>query len=220
MGSKERRNESHAGTARRALLAQEAARLVFENGYPSIQAARQKVARAHGLLDDAALPGVAAIEDELRTLQRLFGGSEHPDTLRRLRGEAAEAMQALADFQPRLCGPVLDGTAEAGSAIELQVFSDEPEALLHFLAERGIPAEIRSRRMRFGPRDRRECPVIAFANDRAGFRLTVIPLDLRHQLPLGEDGLPTGRRAGLPELQRLLATASADGPGGSRPGQR
>ena len=46
-------------------------------------------------------------------------------------------MQLLEDFQPRLVGSVLDGTASAHSRIALHVFADAVESLILFLLERG-----------------------------------------------------------------------------------
>ncbi len=58
------------------------------------------------------------------------------------------ALDFFASFEPRLVGPVLDGTADAHSAIALHLHSDDPEAAHRFLEQHGIPAESRNRRIR------------------------------------------------------------------------
>jgi hypothetical protein len=59
----------------------------------------------------------------------------------------------MADFDPRLVGPVLTGTASAHSDIQLHLFSESAEAVLIRLEERGVPHEALERRLRF-ERDR------------------------------------------------------------------
>jgi len=50
-------------------------------------------------------------------------------------------MRLLADFQPRLVGPVLTGTATPHTDISLHLFAETPETVTLRLADRGIPSE-------------------------------------------------------------------------------
>ena len=55
----------------------------------------------------------------------------------------------MADFEPRLVGPVLSGTASAHSDINLHLFTESPEAVSIRLEDHGIPHEVLERRIKF-----------------------------------------------------------------------
>ena len=136
------RHSQHAQTRvreRRHRLAHEAARLIAEGGLRDYQQAKLKAAQRLGILDDASLPRNREIEDALREYQRLF----QPDTIDALRSRREAALRAMEFFQPfdpRLVGPVLEGTADARSPVALQVYSDDADAVARFLEQHGIPA--------------------------------------------------------------------------------
>ncbi len=88
----------------RRRVAVEAARLMSESGIRDFQMAKRKAAERLGANDKSQLPNNAEIEDALREHQRLFQSDEQPQTLRRLREEAREAMKFFKDFDPRLVG--------------------------------------------------------------------------------------------------------------------
>ncbi len=199
------RHECGGSTPARLSLANEAAKLIAESGFESFAAARRKLAERHGIRNQSALPKDDEIDQALRSYQRLFRPASQPQALAALRLAAVEAMQALQKFRPRLVGPVFDGSADEGTAINLHVYSDDAEPVMHFLAERAIPYLSKSQRLRFGPTHVIECPLLTFANANASFRLTVVPLASSHQVPSGADGRTPMRRASLAEVQRLLA---------------
>ena len=64
-----------------------------------------------------------------------------------MRLTALSAMEVLARFSPRLVGPVLNGTADANSVVNLHVFADSPEAVAMLLDERGIRYSAYERRL-------------------------------------------------------------------------
>ena len=115
------------------------------------------------------------------------------------------ALEFFARFQPRLVGPVLEGTADAGSPVLLQLFSDDPEAVALFLDEHGIPAESRTRRLRLDRERSGDFPVWVFAAEDLPFDLTVLPLDALRQAPLSAVDEKPMRRASLAQLRQLLA---------------
>lgn len=115
-----------------------AARLIAEDGITDYGQAKQKAARQAGLLDAKALPDNGEIEDALREYQALYQGEEHEALLTDLREHALKLMQRLAEFNPRLTGTVLDGTATAFSAIELDLFTDSGKDVELHLINRNI----------------------------------------------------------------------------------
>ena len=63
----------------------------------------------------------------IHALGRLHRHTSDERYLRMMRVAALSAMELLADFTPRLVGPVLVGTADENSAVNLHVFTDSPE---------------------------------------------------------------------------------------------
>ncbi|HVR81636.1 MAG TPA: hypothetical protein VHF02_06100 [Luteimonas sp.] len=190
---------------RRHRLAHEAARLMAEGGIRDFHLAKLKAAERLGITDDASLPRNREIEDALRQYQRLFRGDAHASALRLRREAALRALDFFADFDPRLVGPVLDGTADEHSPVALHLYTDEAEAVPRFLAEHRIPAEARTRRLRLDRERQDDVPVWLFSAEDLTFDLTVLPHDALRQAPLsGIDEKPM-KRASLTQLRELLA---------------
>ncbi len=194
----------------RLRVAQEAARLMSEHGIRDFHHAKLKAAERLGVLDAQALPRNNEVEQALREHQRIFHADSQPQLLRARREAAVEAMRFLADYQPRLVGAVLEGTADAHSAVCLHVFSDEAEAVARFLREHGIPAESQSRRLRLSREEQAEYPVLLFAADDLPFDITVLPLDALRQAPLDRIDEKPMRRASLSMVETLLAEDEGD----------
>lgn len=198
---------AHAETItreRRRRLAIEAARLMAEGGMRDFHQAKLKAAQRLGILDDASLPRNSEIEDALREYQRLFQ-HDHAAGLRHRREAALRALEFFQPFDPRLVGPVLDGTADAHCAVCLHLHSDDADAVQRCLEQHGIPAEVRSRRLRLDRERDGEFAVWLFAADDVAFDLTVLPRDAVRQAPLsGIDDKPM-QRASLAQLRQLLA---------------
>lgn len=190
---------------RRQRLAHEAARLMAEGGIRDFHQAKLKAANRLGIHDDASLPRNREIEDALREYQRLFAGEGHAAGLRRRREAALRAMEFLADFSPRLVGPVLEGTADANTPVHLHVHSDDPDAVTRFLDEHRIPAEARVRRLRVDRERVADLPVWVFGAEELGFDLTVLPHDALRQAPLSNMDEKPMKRASITQLRQLLA---------------
>jgi hypothetical protein len=194
----------------RVRIAQEAARLMSEHGIRDFHRAKLKAAERLGILDTQALPRNQEIEQALREHQRLFHADSQPQLLRRRREAAAEAMRFLREFEPRLVGAVLDGTADAHSAICLHVFSDDAEAVGLYLREHGVPFETQTRRLRTSRDAQADYPVLLFAADELPFDLTVLPRDALRQAPLDRIDEKPMRRAPLAAVEELLAADEAE----------
>lgn len=189
----------------RQRLAYEAARLMAEGGIRDFRMAKRKAAQRLGIFDDASLPRNREIEDALRAYQRLFRGDRQQADLRHRREAALRALVFFAAFQPRLVGPVLDGTADAHSPVVLHLHSDEPEAIPRWLDDQGIPAQARTRRLRLDREREAEVPAWLFGAEGLGFEALVLPLDGLRQAPLSAIDDRPMRRASEAQLRMLLA---------------
>lgn len=190
---------------RRQRLAHEAARLMAEGGIRDFQMAKRKAAQRLGIFDDASLPRNREIEDALRDYQRLFLGDRQQADLRHRREAALRALEFFSPFQPRLVGPVLDGTADAHSPVLLHLHSDDPDAVPRWLDDQGIPAQARTRRLRLDRERETEVPAWLFGAEGLGFEVLVLPLDGLRQAPLSAIDEKPMRRASAARLRTLLA---------------
>lgn len=188
----------------RRRIALEAARLISEHGLRDYHRAKLRAAERLGVRDDQVLPRNDEIDAALREHQRLFQSDTQPAALQARRLAAVTAMQFLARFQPRLVGPVLEGTADQHSPVCLHLYSDIPAAVAQFLAERGVPCETRQRQLRMDRLHELAAEVLLFHADGIAFDLTVLPLDALRQAPLDASGQRALRRASLSTLQALL----------------
>jgi hypothetical protein len=198
-----RRPNPRADLLRQA-VADEAARIMNEQGVDDFLLAKRKAAERLGVTDSSILPRNTEIEAALMAHHRLFAQDRHAADLSDLRRSALAAMRLMQDFQPRLVGPVLNGSASAHSEINLHLFSETPEAVSLRLDERGVPHEVLERRVRF-ERDRAvSYPALRFVAGRQTVDAVVFPLDGIRQSPCSPvDGKPM-RRASATEVEDLL----------------
>ena len=196
---------------RRHRIAHEAARLIAESGVRDFHQAKLKAADRLGIHDDASLPRNREIEEALREYQRLFRGDAHLSALRQRREAALRALDFFAPFDARLVGPVLDGTADANAPVQLQLYTDDAEAVPRFLEDHRIPAETRSRRVRLDRERTLDCPVWLFCAEELSFDITVLPHDALRQAPLSNMDEKPMRRASMAQLRALLVDEDVRG---------
>jgi predicted nucleotidyltransferase len=198
-----RRASPRSDNLRRA-LAQEAARIMAEHGIHDFLTAKRKAAQKLGVVDAAALPRNIEIEEALAEYQRLFEGDGHEQTLLAQRRAALHAMHWLSQFEPRLVGAVLSGTATAHADIQLHLFADRSENVTLKLMDRGIAHEITERRVRLDAERTKAYPGLRFVVGDRQVEATVFPLDGIRQAPVSPvDGKPM-KRANANELATLL----------------
>lgn len=186
-------------------LAQEAARLIAQDGINDYMAAKRKAALRLGVPAGRHLPANSEVEEALAAYQNLFQSDSQPQHLNNLRRIAANAMQLLRDFRPVLTGAVLSGTATLHSPIDLHVFSDEPEQIGFVLDEYAIPYRLMNKSLKHGPNEANDYPVYHFRAEDIPVNLIVFPLNRMRNAPLSPvDGKPM-KRAGLDKVERLLA---------------
>ena len=190
----------------RRALAQEAARVMAEHGVSDFLFAKRKAAERLGVTDNAVLPRNVEIEEALAEYQRLFGGDSHVETLYAQRQVALEAMKRLKEFEPRLVGPVLSGTATEHSQVQIHLFADRAESVTIKLMDEGIPHEVTERRVKMNAERVLAYPGVSFEIDDQPIEATVFPMDGIRQAPVSPvDGKPM-RRANVSELEALLKT--------------
>ena len=195
----------NSGTERaRQVVAQEAARIIVNHGVRDYRVAKQKAAERLGVSARGSLPGNAEIEAAVAEHLQIFGGDAHEDHLRLMRVAALSAMELLSDFTPRLVGPVLSGTADENSVVNLHVFADSPELVALELEQIGVSYRPYEGRLK-SRRDQVETYAgFEFNHGSNAIQATVFPVDGIRQAPMSPiDGKPM-KRADADSVQALL----------------
>lgn len=176
-----------------------------EEGVRDFLTAKRKAAARLGAAPGGhSMPTNREIDDALEAHQRLFGGEGFERGLQLLREAAVEAMTLFNEFDPRLVGPVLRGTASPQSPITLHLFSDTPERVVMFLMGTGIPYEETNHRVKLGDGRAADYPALRFVAGDVRVEATVFPTVVLRQAPLSTvDGRPMPR-ASLREVTALL----------------
>ena len=117
-----------------------AARMVVEDGL-DYGSAKRRAARDCCAPSRGALPDNQQMEDAVREHLSLFHGETQPRELFALRGLALVWMDRLAEFRPHVCGSVWNGTATSRSAIQLELFCDDPKLAEITLVNKGFNLE-------------------------------------------------------------------------------
>ncbi len=152
--------------------------------------AKRKAADRLGVHDVSVLPKNVEIEAALRAHQRLFGRDSHDHTLKEQRRIALDTMRLLEEFQPRLVGSVLTGTATNYSDINLHLFADRSESVAIRLIEIGVPHQFYERRVKMDAERTVNYPALRFETNGRTVDATVFPIDGIRQSPVF-----AGRRA-------------------------
>lgn len=202
-----RRTANRTGELR-TRIAEEAARIMREQGVRDFLLAKRKAADRLGILDRSALPANQEVSAALAAQQRLFGGSAHVDNVRALREVALRAMGLFDRFSPRLVGPVLAGTATPHSDISLHVFAATPEDIAFMLIERGIRYRTGDRRVRMANGEHASFPSFELETGEVGIEATVFPEHGLREAPICPISGSSMRRARREELESLLASGS------------
>lgn len=197
---------------RRTAIADEAARIMQEQGLRDFRSAKEKAGSRLGLEDRGALPTNVEIEQAIAERNRIFRPDEHEEIVDTLRRAALEVMHALAEFDPRLVGPVLAGSATEHSTIDLHLFSDAPESVGSALAALGLPARAVEQRLRTRRDDSELFPGYRFRRDGLEFCALVFRERGRGNAPLSAvDGRPMRRATGR-DVAALIEARTAQRP--------
>jgi hypothetical protein len=188
----------------RQVVAQEAARLIVDHGIRDYRVAKQKAAERLGVVGRGSLPGNTEIEAAVADHLQIFNGEEHDDLLRLMRTAALSAIELLNDFSPRLVGPVLAGTADENSAVNLHVFADSPEMVAMEIGNMGIQFRSYERRLKTRRGQVEMFAGFEFNHQNEIIQATVFPIDGIRQAPMSPiDGKPM-KRGDKDAVQELL----------------
>lgn len=128
---------SHHATADSASIAIRAARLIAE-GTSDFELAKKKAAKQLGLRAHCELPDNIDIESALREHYALYERETQAITLAALRRVAIAALDWLEHFAPWLSGPVLTGTANEFSQIDIELIGIAPKEFEFFLLNQNV----------------------------------------------------------------------------------
>ncbi len=197
-----RRKDSSDSQLRQSIAAT-CARLMVREGVKDFQMAKKKATMELGV-SNKHLPSNAEIEAEIMLYQRLFQADNQPQRLQYLREIALKAMRLFKDFQPRLVGSVLTGTATQHSDISLHLFTHTPKDIDLFLMQQGIPYELTDKRFRV-EQQTISFPCYQFVAGDEQVTLVVFDVDdIRWSPPSPVDGRPM-QRADMKAVERLIA---------------
>lgn len=185
----------------RQLIAQQAARMMADEGLADYAHAKRKAARQLGLPEDGCLPTNVEIDHAIREHMEIFHAATHEQHLDRLRQGAIHIMQQFARFDPHLAGAVLDGTAGRYATTEIHLVADSMKEVELFLLNRQIPYRMDERVYRAG-QEKWQIPVFQLETDIGPVQLLVFdPQTIR--------AVPRRSRAGnSPERLPLSALTS------------
>lgn len=199
----------------RRLIAQEAARLIYEEGVREYRDARRKAGRRYGaekaLSRGRHLPSNAEIHS---AVQRLFGLYEEkvlPERLLHLRLLALRQMELLEPFRPHLVGSLLSGAVTEQSDIELHLFAESGEEVEDYLEARDVafaPEEVIIRR----GREFIDCLRFYLEEEGVVIECTVYPRADLHRIPRSSMTGKGMERATIKQLRRLIAAMGAAPP--------
>ncbi|MDG6223167.1 MAG: DUF4269 domain-containing protein [Candidatus Bathyarchaeota archaeon] len=111
-------------------VAQEAALLLYTSQEKEYKQAKQ---RASATLGIRMLPSNLEVAKELDIIAEENEGPQRKELILRMRKEAKQIMEALADFNPLLVGSVWRGTARKNSDIDVHVFAHDHKEVLEQL---------------------------------------------------------------------------------------
>ena len=177
---------------------------MIEQGIRDFAQAKRKAAERLRLNTRGALPSNAMIAERLAARQRIFEADRHSDRLAGKRQIALDVMTALAEFEPRLVGTVLAGTATLNCAVELHAFCDEPERVAAWLADCGWDPRSAERRWRRSRSETIRVPAYRFAIGAEDLVVEVYPCDGVRQAPLSPIDQRPMRRANTAAVEALL----------------
>ena len=193
-------------------IAQLAARMLADGEADDLGSAKRRAAEALGCFDMRELPDNLTVLGEIVAYQRLFDAAGSSARLRALRNTALEAMRALREFEPRLVGPVLYGTAFDHTPVTLHVFSDEPEAVIRHLLQLRVRFQVEECALRVGKHATETATLLATVLKETDVELVVMSRQRLVHAPISPvDGAPY-RRLDETGLAALLASPGADAP--------
>ena len=198
----------------RQLIAQQAARMMAEDGINDFAYAKKKAGKQLGVTESSVLPTNAEVEEEVRLYHNIYNADEQPLELAKLRKAALMTMQIFERFNPHLTGSVLDGTAGKFSQTSIHLFADSAKDVEMFLLNQQIPFESSEKSFRISDKPskdkkekvRKTVPVFTLETELGLQKLSVFDVDdMRVAVKRTADG-SNADRADISDLRALLNT--------------
>ena len=196
----------------RQMIAQQAARMMAEDGVHDYAYAKKKAGRQLGISENSVLPSNAEIEEEIRLYHEIYNADEQPLELAKLRKAALMTMQIFERFNPRLTGSILDGTAGKFAQTDIHLFADSAKEVEIFLLSQQIPFESSEKSYRISDKPskdkkekvRKTVPIFTLETELGLQKLSVFEFDdLRIATKKTSDG-SNADRADIEELRQLI----------------
>ena len=203
-----RENSDHI----RQMIAQQAARMMAEDGINDFAYAKKKAGKQLGVSENSVLPTNAEIEEEIRLYHEIYNADEQPQELEKLRKVALVTMQIFERFNPHLTGSVLDGTAGKFSQTNIHLFADSAKDVEMFLLNQQIPFESSEKSYRVSDKPskdkkekvRKTVPVFTLETELGLQKISVFDVDdMRVAVKRTVDG-SNAERADISDLQAIL----------------
>jgi hypothetical protein len=191
----------------RQRIAQEAARILVEEGVAEPALARRKAAMRLGAPALRDCPRGDEIEAALSEYHRIFRPLDQPRHIARLRQLAGEAMRFLREFSPWLVGGVWDGSAGRHSPINLHLVPQAPEDVMRKLLEARIPFVEKTGILALESQRRVEYPALEFYVDDTAVEMLLLPCALKGRSVRKKAGVALG--GSLDGLEQKLAQSGA-----------
>ncbi len=185
-------------------IAYEAAKLVAVDGLDDFLQAKRKAAQHLGINNKRMLPSNNEIESALIEYQSLYLNKEQTQTLYDLRLVAYKAMTLLGQFNPRLTGSVLSGTASQHSEITLHVYSDTSETVTLFLLFNKISVTICERRVLVEKNNAAYFTALKFIAGELDIIVIVLPLTFLKNALIDSITERPMKRANLNDVKKLI----------------
>lgn len=204
-----RENQDHI----RQMIAQQAARMMAEDGINDFAYAKKKAGKQLGISENSVLPTNAEIEEEIRLYHEIYNADEQPLELEKLRKAALITMQLFERFNPHLTGSVLDGTAGKFAQTNIHLFADSAKEVEMFLLNMQIPFESSEKSYRLSDKPskdkkekvRKTVPVFTLETELGVQKLSVFDVDdLRIATKKSSDGA-NAERMNIAELKALIS---------------
>ena len=196
----------------RQMIAQQAARMMAEDGINDFAYAKKKAGKQLGVSEASVLPTNAEIEEEIRLYHNIYNADEQPLELAKLRKAALMTMQLFERFNPHLTGSVLDGTAGKFSQTNIHLFADSAKDVEIFLLSQQIPFDSSEKSYRVSDKPskdkkekvRKTVPVFTLETELGLQKISVFDVDdMRIAVKRTVDG-SNAERADISDLQALL----------------
>jgi hypothetical protein len=196
----------------RQLIAQQAARMMVEDGISDFAYAKKKAGRLVGVSEKSVLPANTEIEEEIKLYHQLYNAEDQPQELKTLRKAALTTMQLFERFNPFLIGSVSEGSAGKNAITDIHLFADSAKDVEIFLLSHQIPFESSEKAYRVSDKPskdkkdkvRKTVPIYTLETEHGLQRLSVFEFDdMRVATKKPSDG-SNSKKIGITDLQQLI----------------